>query len=152
MLKQYVVELTPAQRAELKHLVSTGTAPAAAITHARILLKADQAPGGPAWNDALISDAFDLSVRTVVRVRQAFVQRGLAGSIRRKKRSGPRPRKLDGAHEAHLVALVCSPPPAGRARWTLRLLADEFLQLTDLDTVSRETIRQALKKMHLNLG
>lgn len=152
MLKQYVVELTPEQRAELKHLVSTGTAPAAAISHARILLKADQAPGGPAWKDAHISEAFDLSVRTVVRVRQAFVQRGLAGSILRKKRAGPRSRKLDGVHEAHLVALVCSPPPAGRARWTLRLLTDEFVQLTDLDAVSRETIRQTLKKMNLSPG
>jgi hypothetical protein len=152
MFKKYVVELHPEQREQLQRLVSTGTAPAAAINHARILLKADAAPGGPAWNDAQISAAFDLSVRTVVRVRQGFVYRGLAGSITRKKRSGPRLRKLDGEREALLVALVCSPPPAGRVRWTVRLLSDELVQLTDLDTLSRETVRQTLKKTNLSLG
>jgi transposase len=152
MLRKYLVELRPEQRARLRELVSTGAAPAAAITHARILLKADRAPGGPAWKDAQISDAFDVSVRTVVRVRQTFVLRGLAGSIERQKRSGPRPRKLDGAREAQLVALVCSPPPAGRVRWTLRLLTAEFVTLTAGDPVSRETVRQTLKKTNLSLG
>jgi transposase len=152
MPKRYVVELTPAQREQLKTLISTGTAPAAALSHARILLKADAARGGPAWKDEQISDAFDISVRTVVRVRQAFCYRGVAGSIERKKRTGPRLRKLDGEHEAQLVALVCSPPPPGRVRWTLRLLCDEFLELTDLESISRETVRQMLKKTNLSLG
>lgn len=157
MHKKYQVALTPAQRQELSSLVRVGTAPAAALTHARILLKADTASGAPAWKDEQISDAFDISVRTVVRVRQAFVYRGLAGTIYRKKPSGPRSRKLDGQLEAHLVALVCAPPPEGRARWSVRLLSDEFVKLDEVNecglyTVSRETIRQTLKKMRLSPG
>ena len=157
MHKKYQVELTPTQREELRSLIRVGTAPAAALSHARILLKADIALGGPAWKDEQISDAFDVSVRTVVRVRQAFVYRGLVGTIYRKKPSGPRTRKLDGELEAHLVALVCSPPPQGRARWSVRLLSDEFVKLEEvseggLGSISRETVRQTLKKMRLSLG
>ena len=157
MYKKYQVRLTPSERGELHTLIRVGTAPAAALSHARILLKADTAPGGPAWKDEQISDAFDVSVRTVVRIRQAFVYTGLAGTIHRKKPSGPRSRKLDGQLEAHLVALVCSPPPQGRARWSVRLLSDEFVKLDEvtaegLERVSRETIRQTLKKMRLSLG
>ena len=74
MHKKYQVKLTPSERGELHDLIRVGTAPAAAITHARILLKADIAKGGPAWKDEQISDAFDVSVRTIVRVRQAFVR------------------------------------------------------------------------------
>lgn len=157
MYKKYQVELTPTQREELHTLIRVGTAPAAALCHARILLKADIAPGGPAWKDEQVSDAFDVSVRTVVRVRQAFVYRGLVGTIYRKKPSGPRTRKLDGELEAHLVALVCSPPPEGRARWSVRLLSDEFVKLEEVSEqglagISRETVRQTLKKMRLSLG
>src|SRR5947209_4804549 len=118
MYKKYQVLLTPAQRQHLKHLVTTGTLPAAAQTHARILLKADAAPGGPAWKDAQISEAFEVSIRTVVRVRQTFLQGGLARAVLRQRPRGRRPPLVDGAVEAHLVALVCSPPPEGHARWT----------------------------------
>lgn len=157
MYKKYQVQLTASERDELHALVRVGSAPAAALSHARILLKADTAPGSPAWKDEQISDAFDVSVHTVVRVRQAFVYRGLAGTIYRKKPSGPRSRKLDGELEAHLIALVCSPPPEGRARWSVRLLSDEFVKLDEiqeagLDSISRETIRQTLKKTRLSLG
>lgn len=157
MYKKYQVTLTPSEREELHTLIRVGTAPAAAISHARILLKADTGPGGPAWKDEQISDAFDVSVRTVVRIRQAFVYRGLSGTIYRKKPTGPRFRKLDGQLQAHLVALVCSPPPEGRARWSVRLLSDEFVKLEEvqqqgLHSISRETIRQTLKKTRLSLG
>jgi hypothetical protein len=157
MYKKYQVHLTPAEREELQRLIRVGTAPAAALSHARILLKADTAPGGPAWKDEQISDAFDVSVRTVVRIRQAFVYRGLAGTIYHKKPSGPRSRKLDGQLEAHLIALVCSPPPEGRARWSVRLISDEFVKLEEvkeqgLQSISRETVRQTLKKTRLSLG
>jgi len=159
MHKKYQVSLTPSERTELHDLIRAGTAPAAAITHARILIKADIAKGGPAWKDEQISDAFDVSVRTIVRVRQAFVYRGLANTIYRKKPSGPpsRTRKLDGQLEAHLIALVCSPPPEGRARWSVRLLSDEFVKLEEvsehgLESISRETIRQTLKKTKRSLG
>ena len=157
MHKKYQVELTPTQREELRTLVRTGTAPVAAVAHARILLKADIGPGGPAWKDEQISDTFDVSVRTVVRVRQAFVYRGLAGTIYRSKPPGPRPRKLDGQMQAHLIALVCSSPPEGRARWSVRLLSDEFVKLEEVRrsgmvSVSRETVRMALKKTRSSPG
>jgi len=152
MYKKYVVTLSDLQRARLKTLVSTGQAPAATLTHARILLKADAAPGRPAWNDAQISDAFDVSIRTVVRVRQAFLTAGLERVLARQRRADQQPRKLDGPLEAHLVALVCSPAPAGAARWTLRLLADRLVQLTDLASISTETVRQRLKKTRSSPG
>jgi hypothetical protein len=157
MHKKYQVMLTLSEREELHSLIRAGTAPAAALSHARILLKADTAKGGPCWKDEQISDAFDVSVRTVVRIRQAFVYRGLANTIYRKKPSGPHSRKLDGQLEAYLIALVCSSPPEGRARWSVRLLSDEFVKLEEvsergLESISRETIRQTLKKTKLSLG
>jgi hypothetical protein len=157
MYKKYQVQLTPTEREELHTLIRAGTAPAAALAHARILLKADTAPGSPAWKDEQIADAFDVSVRTIVRIRQAFVYRGLVGTVYRKKPSGPRSRKLDGQLQAHLIALVCSPPPQGRARWSVRLLSDEFVRLEEvreagLESISRETVRQTLKKTRLSLG
>jgi hypothetical protein len=157
MYKKYQVQLTPSEREDLRTLIRAGTASAAALTHARILLKADTSPGGCRWTDEQISDALDVSVRTVVRIRQAFVYRGLAGTIYRRKPPGPRPHKLDGQLEAHLIALVCSPPPQGRARWSVRLLSDEFVKLEAVQqhgvhTVSRETVRQTLKKTKLSLG
>ncbi len=97
-------------------------------------------------------------MRTVVRVRQAFLYRGLAGAIHHKKPTGPRPRKMEGELEAHLVAVVCSPPPVGRVRWTVRLLSDELVQVVEAigrhpqESVSRETIRKTLKKMRLSPG
>jgi hypothetical protein len=157
MSKKYQVTLTPSERDELLTLIRVGTVPASALSHARILLKADVAPGGPAWKDERISDAFEVSVRTVVRVRQAFVYTGLRGTIYRKKPTGPRSHKLDGELEAHLIALVCSPAPPGRARWSMRLLSDEFVKLQEvselgLHSISRETIRQTLKKTKLSPG
>jgi len=152
MYKKYHVELTSDQRQHLKELVSTGTLPNAAHTHARILLKADAAPGGPAWKDAQISDAFDVSIRTVLRVRQTFVHGGLARAVPRQRPRGSRRHLVDGTVEAHLVALVCAPPPAGHARWTLRLLSDKLVELVELESISYETVRRALKKTNLSLG
>jgi transposase len=152
MYKKYRVELTPAQRAELQTLISSGHAPARTISHAHILIKADAAPAAPAWKDEQIAAAFDLSVRTVVRVRQAFLRGGLARAVARQRPSGRPRRKIDGTVEAHLVALVCSDPPAGAARWTLHLLADHLVQLVDLESVSHETVRRTLKKMNLSPG
>jgi hypothetical protein len=152
MYKKYQVTLTAAERQHLTALLSAGTLATAANTHARILLKADAASGGPAWPDVQISEAFVVSIRTVVRVRQAFVTHGLTPSVHRQPRSGPPRRKMDGAREAQLVALVCSGPPAGHARWTLHLLTDKFVELVDLDSIAPETVRQTLKKTNLNLG
>ena len=152
MFKKYRVELTTEQRQQLKKLITTGSLPNAANRHARILLKADTAPGGHGWTDEQISDALDVNIRSVMRVRQAFVQAGLERAVYRKQRRGPHPRKIDGQVEAHLVALVCSPPPAGRARWSLRLLSDQLVELVDLESVSYETVRRALKKTHSSRG
>lgn len=152
MYKKYRVELSDEQRQRLKSLISTGTLSNAANRHARILLKADVAKGGSSWTDEQISDAFDVNVRTVLRVRQTFVEAGLERALYRKKPRGPHLHKIDGEMEAHLVALVCSPPPEGHARWSLRLLSDKLVELVDLESVSYETVRRTLKKTSLSRG
>jgi hypothetical protein len=114
---------------------------------ARILLKADAGPEGPAWIDARIAEALEVDVSTVERVRQRFVEQGLEAALGRKEPDRPsRPRTLDGAAEARLIALACSEPPAGRVRWTLRSLADKLVELEVVETVSTETVRRAPKK------
>jgi len=127
-------------------LLRTGKAAAATQAHARILLKADQGPGGPAWPDAHIAEALEVGLSTVHRVRQAYVEEGLEAALHRKRPTGRQYRKLDGAQEAHLVALACSPPPEGRPRWTLKLLADRLVELQVVDGISPECVRTTLKK------
>jgi len=145
--KKYLVTLTDEERQHLGKLVSAGKRSARALTRARALLKADQAPGGPAWEDAAIADALGCGHRTVERVRQRFVERGLDAALSHKPQDRPsRPRALDGAAEARLIALACSTPPRGRARWTLKLLADKLVELEVVESVSDETVRRALKK------
>ena len=141
-MKKYKVTLTADERNSLQDLIAAGKAPAQKLAHARILLKADQAVG---WKDADIADAFALSVRTVERLRQRFVEEGFEAAL--KPKAVPRlPRKVDGQLEAHLVALACSDPPAGRQRWTLRLLADKLVELELVASLSHEGVRQVLKK------
>jgi Homeodomain-like domain len=145
--KKYLITLTADERAWLTGLVSAGKRSALTITRARILLKADQAPGGPAWDDARIAQALDCGVRTVERVRQRFVERGPEAALGRKPQDRPsRERTLDGAAEARLIALACSPPPDGRARWTLQLLAGRLVELAVVEAVCDETVRRTLKK------
>jgi transposase len=145
--KKYLVTLTAEERNCLGRLVSAGRRSALTITRARILLKADQADGGPAWEDAAIAEALDCGLRTVERVRQRFVERGLEAALGRKPQDRPsRERKFDGAAEARLIALACSAPPQGRARWTLKLLADRLVELEIFESVSDETVRRVLKK------
>ena len=145
--KKYLVTLTAEERAGLTGLLSAGKRYALTLTRARILLKADQADGGPAWDDARIADALDCGRRTVERVRQRFVGRGLDGALARKVQDRPsRERKFDGAAEARLIALACSAPPQGRARWTMKLLADKLVELEVFESVSDETVRRVLKK------
>ena len=152
MAKKYRVTLTEDERAMLTTLITSGTAPARTLTHARILLKADQAPGGPAWTDEAIRDALDVGLSTIARVRERFVAEQLASAL--VHRTGPRleRRLLDGSQEAHLLALACSAPPTGQERWSLRLLADKLVELAVVDDVSHETIRQVLKKMNSSRG
>jgi len=147
MAKKYRVTLTAEERDELERLLARGKADVRKIKHAQILLKADEAKGGPAWPDVRIAEAVEAGTATVERVRRRFVEEGLASALS-PYRGGKRlyERKLDGAQEAHLIALACSAPPDERARWTLRLLAQRMVELAYVDTLSHETVRQTLKK------
>lgn len=144
--KKYIVRLTAEERAEVARLTTTGRTAARTLRHAWVLLKADAAPDGPGWTDVQIADAYGVSINTIGRIRQAFVEEGVAAALRGRPRPAPRPRKMDGEQEAHLVALLCGPVPAGQARWSVRLLADRFVQLAGSVAVSRETVRRTLKK------
>jgi hypothetical protein len=146
------VELTEAERARLRTLVGAGTARARLLTRARILLKANQGEGGEAWTDAAIAGALEVHPTTVARVRRQFVEEGLGAALERKRPDRVYERALDGAAEARLVALACSSPPAGRERWTLRLLADELVRLEVVEAVSHEAVRQTLKKTRSSRG
>ncbi len=146
------VRLSSDERRRLERLIHTGEHPARTLQHARILLLCDEADGAPAWNDERIADALDCSVATVERLRKLFLKEGLDAALRVRKPGRGRPKKIDGAAEAHLVALACSPAPEGFARWSIRLLAERFveLQVTE-EPVSRELVRQALKKTGCSL-
>lgn len=145
MNKKFIVRLSVEERYQLEALIARGKSAARKLTRARILLKADCSDLGPAWSDEQISVALEVGPITVHRVRRAFVEGGLEGVLVR--RPVPRrPRMLDGEHEAHLIALACGSPPAGRRRWTLRLLADRMVELGHVGSVSHETIRRTLQK------
>ena len=147
MAKRYRVTLTQAERQELEQLISRGKADARKLAHARILLQTDEAEGGPGRTDEQAAAALDTSTRTVERVRERFVEQGLEAALLPKPTRRVYARRLDGKQEARLIALACSEPPAGKARWTLRLLADELVELEVVDgPVSHETVRQTLKK------
>ena len=152
MAKKYRVTLTEDERIMLTTLINAGTAAARTLTHARILLKADQAPGGPAWTDQTIHDALDGGLSTIARVRERFVEESLEAALQRRTPARTRERLLDGSEEAHLLALTCSPPPAGQERWSLRLLADKMVELEYVAQVSHETVRQTLKKTNSSRG
>lgn len=146
MNKKYIITLTTDERQHLEQLVSRGKAAARTLSRAWVLLKADAAPSGPAWTDEQIHQTFSVGLVTIYRVRQAFVEHGLDFALARKRPCRTRSRRLDGEQEAHLIALACGSPPAGRCRWTLRLLADKMVELGHTGGVCPETVRQTLKK------
>ena len=146
MRKRHSVVLSEEERARLHTMIGRGVAPASALTHARILLKANQGEAGPSWTDRAIATALEVHPATVARVRQHYVTWGLDAAVHRKSPAREYHRTLDGAREARLVALACSAPPEGRKRWTLRLLAERLVQLEVVAAVSHETVRQALKQ------
>ena len=152
MRKRYHVRLTADQRQQLDVLIRTGTTPARTQTHARILLKADCADSRLAWSDEAIVRACEVSRPTVERVRRAFATQGFEAALHRKRPERAPQRKLDGAQEAHLIAIACSPPPEGEQRWTLALLRDKLVELEVVDTIARETVRTTLKKTSLSRG
>jgi hypothetical protein len=150
--KIHRVVLTDDDRATLYRLVSGGTAPARQLTHARILLKSDDGPDGPAWTDVAITEAFAIDRATVARVRRRFAQEGRDAALTHRPARATKPRTLSGADEAHLIALACGAPPTGRECWSVRLLAAEFVTVERGATVSRELVRRTLKKARSSRG
>jgi hypothetical protein len=150
--RKYTVRLTPEERTALTCLTSGGRHAARTLTHARVLLQTDTDAAGPGWTDAQIHAALGVSERTIARIRYAFVERGLDAALQRQPPSVPKAKKLDGRAEAHLVALHCGPPPAGRTRWTLALLTQHFLALGVSPPVSDETVRRTVKQTGSNRG
>jgi len=151
-MKKYMVTLTEEERQRLQEMLSRGKTAARKLTHARILLKADAAPGGPDWRDGQIAEALEVGGATVERVRKQFVEEGLDAALERRPTRRQYRRKLDGDGEAHLIALACQKPPEGRNRWTLRLLADRMVELEYVDEISYQTVRRTLKKTNSSLG
>ena len=149
---KYIVRLNTEEREQLLAFVNTGRAAAAKLLHARILLKADVGAGDRHWTDEEIAEALDTSAATVHRVRQTCVEQGMEAALARKRPTGRQYRKLDGAQEAQLIAVACSAPPEGRARWTLQLLADKLVELDIVDTISAECVRTTLKKTSSSRG
>jgi hypothetical protein len=146
MHKHYVVALTTTERDSLKRLLAAGTASARKLTHARILLKADQGPDGPGWADQAIADAVEVSQPTISRVRKQYVEQGLEAALNRRPPTRDYVRKLDGVQEAKLLALACVKPPTGQARGSLRLLADKLVELEIVEeAISYQTVRRILK-------
>lgn len=144
--KTYIVSLTENERQKLQELTQKGKAAARKINHARILLKADINQENGGWNDHNISQALDVSRRTIERVRQRFVEEGLERAINPRPKTSSKLKKIDGEAEAHLIALACSEAPTGYSRWTLRLLAEQMVVLDYVESLSHESVRQVLKK------
>jgi homeodomain-containing protein len=146
MYKKYIVRLTDEERAVCEATIKKENGKSEKLRRATILLKADA--DGPAWNDAKISEAVGCRTRTVENVRQAFVCEGFEEALVRKKAAtSPTPKLLDGVAEAKLIAMRLGKPPAGFGHWTLRLLADQLVELEIVESISPETVRQTLKKM-----
>ena len=141
---KYAVRLTDSERQSLQALLAGKRVAADKLLRARILLKADV--DGPAWSDPELADAFGVGLSTIHRLRQRLVEEGLEAALARRPSSQQRLKKIDGAKEAHLIAVACGSPPEGRARWTLQLLADKLVELQLVDSISSETVRTTLKK------
>jgi hypothetical protein len=144
--KKYVLKLSEDERKTLEELVRKGRASGWKLLRAQALLKGDQGPGGPAWPDARISEAFGCTSRSLENWRKQAVEQGPLSLLERQPSSSPRVPKLDGEAEARLTALACSQAPPGYNRWSLRLLADHLVILEVVDSVSHETVRRTLKK------
>jgi transposase len=147
-VKKYVVKLSEAERQQLNALIRGGRHPAQQLIRARILLKADASEAGEGWSDSQIAAALDINLATVARTRQRLVEDGFDSVLTRKHSpNSARKRIFDGVAEAKLIALACSEPPKGRAKWTLRLLEDKVVERNIVDRVSDNTIGRTLKKL-----
>jgi hypothetical protein len=150
-MKKYIVELTSEERSKLKSIIEASRMAAHKRRHAQMLLKANQGPGGPAWIDTRIAESFDVKPLAVQRLRRRLVERGFDAALEHGNRGSYRAKALDGRAEAHVIALACGKPPAGRKRWTFRLLADQAVALSIVDTCSKSSVHRALKKTNLSL-
>ena len=149
---KYVVRLSSAERGQLQNLVARGRVAQTTRQRAQVLLHADQGQEGPCTVDEVIADLVGVSLSTVHRVRQQSVEEGLEASLYRKPATNRQYRKLDGVPEAHLVALTCSSPPAGRVCWTVQLLADKLVEMEIVESIGREAVRTTLKKTFFSPG
>jgi transposase len=148
--KKYIVSLTNYERKQLEEVISSKICNKEKRLRAYMLLKSDKLQD---WPDDKIQEAYGVSLSAIGRLRKRFVEEGFERALYRKERvNPPRPRKIQGKEEAHLIALCCSDAPEGRSTWTLQLLADKMVELKVVDAVGRECVRKALKKMNLSLG
>ena len=146
-VKKYVVRLSGEEREQLEALIRKGKSPAQRLLKARILLKADASEAGEGWSDSRIIKALETSASMIYRVRRQLVEEGFETVLSRKQRATPAVARIfDGEKEAKLIALACSKPPKGRARWTLRLLENKVVELHIVDRASDSTIGRTLKK------
>ena len=150
-MKKYIVELTTEERSQLNQCIQAERMAAHKRHHARMLLKLDQGLEGPGWSDAKVAEAFDTTPRAAERLRRRLVERGFQGVLEHGNRGSRKVRRLDGAAEAHLIALACGESPAGRNRWTVRLLADQMVALGYVDYCGKSTVHDTLKKTNLSL-
>src|SRR5215467_11209803 len=149
MAIRYAIDLTDTERAALREILSKNKVKRSTIINAYILLKADRSCG---WTNADIAAAYDVSTKKVEQLKKRFVEEGFEAALYRKPVTNAHRRKITGDEEAHLIALYCRQVPEGHERWTLRMLAEQMVELAIIDSVSHETIRRTLKKMNLSRG
>ncbi len=152
MREKYPVYLSEAEREELKQLIAAGSAPARKIRRAHILLKTDQSAGGPHWTYRQIAETFLVTEGTIRAIRRCYAEQGLAAVLNRKLPEREYAYRLDGLQQAQLMAMACGEPPSGHEHWSLRLLAERYVAMGYVETISYETVRQELKKANLSPG
>lgn len=150
-MKKYHVTLTDEERQQLQAILAKGNAKSQAVKRAYVLLAADETQTN--WKtDEQVKATYQVSIRSIERLRERFVEDGFEFAIKGKKREKYRDVVFDGSVEAHVIALRCSAPPTGYAHWSVRLLAEKMIELNYVETIGRETVRKMLKKTKSSLG
>jgi transposase len=148
---RYQIVLTAEEREELERMTRDGKTPAKKFQYARALLLCDKGTEEEAWKVSDVADSLGVTSRTIEHLKKRFAEGGLEGAFERKTPVSPRAVKFDGEFEARLIALACTEPPEGRARWTVQLLTNKMVELNYVDTVSPMTVYNTLKKTNFNL-